>query len=66
MKPVQCCTVGVEYACVEKVPMPPIIPDGVRIAAHAIGVSFTNLLVIFGKRRMGLWRSCKGIWIVVG
>jgi len=36
---------------VEEIPAPPLVPGGVRIAVHAAGVSFANLLVIQGKHQ---------------
>ena len=51
MRAVVCPALGLEHARVMEVDAPPLPPNGVRIAVHAAGVSFANLLVIEGKHQ---------------
>ncbi|NYT61577.1 NADPH:quinone oxidoreductase family protein [Alcaligenaceae bacterium] len=51
MKAVVCRDLGLDATAVEVVVPPAMTDTGVRIAVHAIGVSFANLLVIDGKHQ---------------
>lgn len=51
MKAVVCPALGLEHAQVMETAPPPLPARGVRIAVHAAGVSFANLLVIEGKHQ---------------
>jgi NADPH:quinone reductase len=51
MRAVVCRDFGLAHAALEEIAAPAMTPDGVRIAVHAAGVSFANLLVIDGKHQ---------------
>ncbi len=52
MKAVLCRAFGpIDSPRVEDIPAPPLTPDGLRIAVHAAGVSFANLLGIQGRHQ---------------
>jgi NADPH2:quinone reductase len=51
MKAVVCRALGIEHAAVEELPSPVLFSGGVRIAVHASGVSFANLLVVNGAHQ---------------
>lgn len=50
-----------EVLCLQEVPDPPLTPDGVRIAVHASGVNFADVLA-----RQGLYPDCPKPPVVVG
>jgi synaptic vesicle membrane protein VAT-1 len=50
-----------DVLCLQDVPEPPLTPDGVRIAVHASGVNFADVLA-----RQGLYPDCPKPPVVVG
>jgi len=51
VKAVVCRGFGLAHTSIEETAAPELSPDGVRIAIHAAGVSFANLLVIDGRHQ---------------